>query len=108
MIKGYATTRQVFLANGIELLPRESQAIVNHSPDGFSWGYCGSGPAQLALSLLLVFLPQGCALKLYQEFKGEIIAKLPGDKDFYLEPDDIREWIKNKIKKRGVTNEESI
>lgn len=24
----------------------------NHSPDGFSWGYMGSGPAQLALALL--------------------------------------------------------
>ena len=24
----------------------------NHSPTGFEWGYCGSGPAQLALALL--------------------------------------------------------
>ncbi len=26
--------------------------LANHSPDGFSWGYGGSGPAQLALAIL--------------------------------------------------------
>ena len=25
--------------------------LYNHSPDGLNWGYCGSGPAQLALAL---------------------------------------------------------
>jgi hypothetical protein len=30
-----------------------SQAIYNHSPDGFEWGYSGSGPSQLALAILL-------------------------------------------------------
>lgn len=25
--------------------------LANHSPDGLSWGYAGSGPAQLALAL---------------------------------------------------------
>ena len=35
------------------LSPEPSQEIINHSPDGFNWGYGGSGPAQLALGLLL-------------------------------------------------------
>lgn len=26
--------------------------LANHSPDGFAWGYPGSGPAQLALAIL--------------------------------------------------------
>lgn len=26
--------------------------LFNHSPSGFSWGYSGSGPAQLALAIL--------------------------------------------------------
>jgi len=26
--------------------------LVNHSPSGFEWSYGGSGPAQLALTLL--------------------------------------------------------
>jgi hypothetical protein len=34
--------------NGVPLSPEPSQAVYNHSPDGFSWGYHRSGPAQLA------------------------------------------------------------
>jgi hypothetical protein len=30
--------------------------IVNHSPDGFEWGYGGSGPAQLAFAILADYL----------------------------------------------------
>ncbi|OPX89078.1 MAG: hypothetical protein A4E53_01686 [Pelotomaculum sp. PtaB.Bin104] len=108
MIRGHAITRQVFIANGIELFPSESQRIINHSPDGFSWGYCGSGPAQLSLAILLVFLPQACALKLYQEFKQEIISTLPSDKDFCLENEEVREWIKKKIKRRKEKHGEDI
>jgi hypothetical protein len=33
--------------------PRPSQRLWNHSPDGFEWGFGGSGPAQLALAILL-------------------------------------------------------
>ncbi|MDB5310700.1 MAG: hypothetical protein JWO38_4902 [Gemmataceae bacterium] len=33
--------------------PGPSQRVRNHSPGGFNWGYGGSGPAQLALGLLL-------------------------------------------------------
>ena len=94
MIRGYHDTRQVFLANGVEIKPEWSQSVYNHSPDGFSWGYGGSGPAQLALGIILVFLPQACALKIYQDFKRDVIAALPINKDFELSPDDIREWIK--------------
>jgi hypothetical protein len=39
--------------NGRPLDPRASWKIVNHSPTGFEWGYSGSGPAQLALALVL-------------------------------------------------------
>jgi hypothetical protein len=42
---------------------RELAHVVKHSPTGFSWGYAGSGPADLARSILLdVIGPQGaCA-----------------------------------------------
>ena len=33
------------LFNGDWLAPGPSQAIRNHSPDGFAWGYGGSGPS---------------------------------------------------------------
>ena len=88
-IQGIYNTRQVFV-NGKELLPAESQKVRNHSPDGFSWGYGGSGPAQLALAILLVFLPKERAVSIYQDFKWEVIAVL--DRNFEIEID-LRKWI---------------
>jgi Family of unknown function (DUF6166) len=50
----------------------------NHSPTGFDWGYCGSGPAQLALAMLAHHLQDDTqALNLYQRFKWSVIAELP-------------------------------
>ncbi len=46
-----------------------------HSPDGFQWGYSGSGPAQLALALLADSLGDDeLAQRLYQEFKREFVS----------------------------------
>ncbi len=39
--------------DGGVLDPAPSRAIYDHSPDGFSWGYGGSGPTQLAIGLLI-------------------------------------------------------
>jgi hypothetical protein len=44
--------------------------LVNHSPNGFEWGYAGSGPAQLALALLADALGDDeRAVRLHQKFK---------------------------------------
>lgn len=52
----------------------------NHSPDGFQWGYGGSGPAQLALALLCDALGDDkAAVRLYQRFKFGVIAQLGRD-----------------------------
>lgn len=51
-IAGSWGSREVTFA-GEPLAPARSLAVRNHSPDGFSWGYAGSGPAQLALAILL-------------------------------------------------------
>ena len=52
--------------------------LANHSPDGFEWGYGGSGPAQLALSLLADALQDDQrALSLYQRFKWKWIVNRP-------------------------------
>ena len=49
--------------------------VMNHSPTGFAWGYGGSGPAQLALALLLDALEdEDLALRHYQEFKRQKVA----------------------------------
>jgi Family of unknown function (DUF6166) len=50
----------------------------NHSPNGFEWGYGGSGPAQLALALLADHFGNGeQALQVYQSFKWQVVSALP-------------------------------
>jgi len=67
--------------------------LYNHSPDGFEFGYSGSGPAQLALAILADTLqapkkkkppsgfeddsnPRLIAVRLHQDFKRRFIAGL--------------------------------
>lgn len=51
-----------------------------HSPDGFNWGYGGSGPAQLALAICYDVLgDREQAEQLYQRFKFRVIGTLTGD-----------------------------
>ena len=85
VIKGIGSTRRVFI-NEKELKPHRSQQIVNHSPDGFNWGYAGSGSAQLALAILLeIFDPAvGDPLPNYQMFKQDYIVPLKTGDDFLL------------------------
>ena len=64
--------------NGLPLNPRRD--LHNHSPDGFNWGYGGSGPAQLALAILADHLGNDeLALANYQAFKFAVIAGLEND-----------------------------
>lgn len=65
--------REVFL-DGKWLDPRPSQKHHNHSPDGFNWGYAGSGPAQLALAVMLKLTGKSDG---YQDFKFKVIAGIP-------------------------------
>lgn len=95
MVTGVALTRKVFL-NEIELDPAESQLVWNKSPDGFNWGYAGSGPAQLALAILLEYMREEEARTLFQKFKFNVVARLPQGADFHLELH-LREVIKNMI-----------
>src|SRR3990167_4937806 len=93
-LEGSINQREVYL-NGSYLDPAPSQKVYNHSPDGFMWGYGGSGPAQLALALLLNFADKNFALKYYQEVKEDVVAKLPQD-DFDLGVSVVLDWIKQR------------
>lgn len=69
------------------------EVIRHHSPTGIEWGYMGSGPADLALSILATFLPVESkddsqvvwsgqrvsdeAWYFHQAFKTQFIAVLP-------------------------------
>lgn len=92
IIKGYAEDRRVEI-NCAPFDPERSQRVYNHSPDGFNWGYAGSGPAQLALAIMLHFCNSDLALKIYQRFKWDIISKLDQNKDFELTDSDIISWV---------------
>lgn len=91
LIEGNWHTRQV-LINGAVLDPAPSQRLWNHSPDGFNWGYAGSGPAQLALAILLqTGVSDERAVRLHQAFKFDFIASLP-QSDFRVEIN-VAAWI---------------
>jgi len=45
IMSGFMDTRTV-LVDGRLLDPAPSQRLWNHSPDGFNWGYAGSGPVR--------------------------------------------------------------
>jgi hypothetical protein len=91
-IIGLANSRDV-LYGSVRINPRESQRLINHSPDGFSWGYGGSGPSQLALAILLMMIDEEDALRLYQDFKWKFIAGAPQHQDLKILVDDVRAWI---------------
>ena len=77
--------------DGVPLSPARSQDVWNHSPDGFNWGYGGSGPAQLALAILLhAGLSPSRATHFHQPFKWDVIAKLSGDFSIDI---DVEAWI---------------
>ena len=76
---------------GYKLKPRND--LRNHSPDGFEYGYGGSGPAQLALALLADVFDDYTALNFYQQFKREEIATLDQREDFTLTEVEIKKWL---------------
>ena len=77
----------------IEISPDRSQKVYNHSPDGFEWGYGGSGPSQLALAIMLeVTDDEQKALSLYHDFKFDVIAGL-ADAEWTLPVKQIERWI---------------
>ena len=92
-IQGQARTetddRNRILVDGTEILPELSQKIRNHSPDGFNWGYGGSGPAQTALAICLhIFDDTRLAQVFYQAFKRDFVAAWqPAGEDFTIKID---------------------
>ena len=101
------------------ILRRDAQGVcytnvphfcIHHSPDGFEWGYGGSGPADLALNLVeYLLLRQGyngsrmtlhkgscfrLALQLHQSCKQHFIADIPKAGGHIL-LSDLHVWLTN-------------
>lgn len=65
--------------------------VINHSPSGFECGYHGSGPAQLALAILVDVLgDKNKACSLHQDFKRSVIASLPRDANWTLSEGEVK------------------
>jgi hypothetical protein len=88
-----------------EISPKRSQQLVNHSPNGFEFGYHGSGPSQLALAVLLDAYtgvapdPNTLAFEHYQDFKVAFIAGEKGE-EFEITLRQIIEWHDARISGR--------
>lgn len=76
------------------LAPRND--VANHSPDGFEWGYGGSGPAQLALAICLELLEGNAAraLAVHQDVKWRFVGSETRDV-WELEGATVLEYIAN-------------
>jgi hypothetical protein len=63
---------------------------VRHSPTGFSWGYGGSGPSDLARCLLIDVFGEGELVERnYQDFKFQVVADWPQDEGWEITEEEI-------------------
>ena len=90
----------IVTVDGRPLNPRLD--LYNHSPSGFEWGYCGSGPAQLALAILADHFGDGRqALDWYQRFKWAVVAGF-SYRGWTLTADDVDLALESIRKQEGV------
>ena len=96
MIKGYVNTGNVYVGD-YRLDITESFEVLPEAWD-FSWGYEGAGPQQLAMALLLVYVPKLQVGVYYNDFLSEIVAKIPNNKNFSIPEGAIKQWLRKKEK----------
>lgn len=70
---------------------------VNHSPDGFAWGYSGSGPAQLAYALLRDAVGPNAARSLYGAFKDDKVARWDRSMVWTITSAEVQAWAKSRL-----------
>ena len=91
---------------------RPLRHVVRHSPTGFEWGYGGSGPADLALSILADYLGERQAVRrfirpmgwmtesepltcrLYQQFKWHFVSRFD-HQSWRLTGAEIAAWLRS-------------
>jgi hypothetical protein len=96
-VRAYSAVREVngpvrasvaFQDGHEEALPH----LVRHSPTGFEMGYAGSGPADLARSVIGHFLEdQDPSPRIYQRFKFAFVT--PAEGGFVVTANELREWL---------------
>jgi len=74
---------------GRRLLPH----VRHHSPNGMEWGFAGSGPADLAHSILADALNvPSVSAQLYQAFKFDVVSGLE-ETGFVIKISQVQEWL---------------
>ena len=91
-IRGIASEYALYV-DGRKIPLEQSLKIREHSPTGFNWGYGGSGPAQTALAICLLYLDPEQATRAYQYFKRDLVSTLPQGEDFLLDCSIVEHWI---------------
>lgn len=81
-------------ASRIPPAERELPHLGVHPPDGFGWGYPGSGPSDLAHSLLYRELATEVPAEVYLRFRDDVIARLPAE-GFWMPATDVWDWIRS-------------
>ncbi len=124
-IKGVHVYRIVAATAGAPLMATALRHEMRHSPDGFEWGYGGSGPSDLALSILTEHINSllqrlyggGCVppitarnealaatRELYQAFKWATVAKFSRER-WLLPGEDVTAWLRAQLDNLLVTAE---
>lgn len=83
---------EVYLDPGTERVEMMPRPLVYHSPDGYEWGYLGSGPADLALNILAQFVEPPEAWRWHHRFKAEVLAGIP-EEGGAISAEFVREWL---------------
>jgi hypothetical protein len=84
------------LKNDLPLSPAKSMKVRLHA-DAFEWGYAGSGPAQLALALLLEEgVSPELAITLHQRLKFYTVVHLKKD-EWSITGTQIGDWFKQEM-----------
>jgi len=92
--------------------------VVEHSPDGYEWGYHGSGPADLALNMVQQALVElghngetvSCyrgkcflvAYRLHQDFKRDVVTRFPQEGSFTYPCNAVRSWVRLAVIREGI------
>lgn len=80
---------------------RELEHHVRHSPDGFNWGYLGSGCAELARCILADAIGLARADRLYQDFKHDYIAPI-NSAHWKMRVSFVVKWCEKQERVRGL------
>ena len=97
MVKEGQTEQRVYVAeDGDEKLLAMDDVAIRHSPDGFAWGYQGSGPTALARMILVDYAGENPEPGLVIDFRDAKLAALDQDEGFDLSGDEVEAFLRER------------